>query len=153
MKHKNRFLYQRDLSAAAVLLLFYTINTTPAQTTLPAEDIAEKALAATVYLEMQDKNGKTLGIGSGFFVQPNLIVTNYHVIEGAAKGTAKLVGKYIIENILMFLDDRLENVNIEVLKPALEAIDDLQRLRSLLRKAAKTESLEAFIIHLANGSQ
>ena len=32
MKHKNRFLYQRALSAAAVLLLFYTINTTPAQT-------------------------------------------------------------------------------------------------------------------------
>ena len=99
MKHKNRFLYQRALSAAAVLLLFCTINTAPAQTTLPAEDIAEKALAATVYLEMQDKNGKTLGIGSGFFVKSNLIATNYHVIEGAAKGTAKLVGKYTTYNI------------------------------------------------------
>ena len=99
MKNKNRFLYQRDLSAAAVLLLFCTINTTPAQTTLPAEDIAEKALAATVYLEMKDKSGKTLGIGSGFFVKPNLIATNYHVIEGAAKGTAKLVGKYTRYNI------------------------------------------------------
>lgn len=53
----------------------------------------------------------------------------------------------------MFLDDRLENVNTEVLKPALEAIDDLQRLRDLLREAAKTESFEAFIIHLANGSK
>ena len=53
----------------------------------------------------------------------------------------------------MFLEDRLENVAIEVLKPALEAIDDLPRLRSLLREAAKTESLEAFIIHLANGGQ
>ena len=61
---------------------------------MPAEDIAEKALAATVYLEMKDTNGKTLGIGSGFFVKPNIIATNYHVIEGAAKGTAKLVGKF-----------------------------------------------------------
>lgn len=94
MKHKNRFLYQRALSAAAVLLLFCTINTTPAQAPLSAEDIAEKALAATVYLEMKDKNGKTLGIGSGFFVKSNIIATNYHVVEGAAKGTAKLVGKY-----------------------------------------------------------
>ena len=99
MQHKNRFLRERSLSAIVVLLLFCTISTAPAQTALPAEDIAEKALAATVYLEMMDKNGKTLGIGSGFFVKPNLIATNYHVIEGAAKGTAKLVGKYITYNI------------------------------------------------------
>ena len=82
-----------------VIQMFCTIKVAPAQTTLPAEDIAEKALAATVYLEMKDKNSKTLGIGSGFFVKPNLIATNYHVIEGAAKGTAKLVGKYTTYNI------------------------------------------------------
>ena len=99
MNYKNRFFYERSLSAVVVLLLFCTINTAPAQIILSAEDISEKALAATVYLEMQDKNGKTLGIGSGFFVKPNLIATNYHVIEGAAKGTAKLVGKYTTYNI------------------------------------------------------
>ena len=84
-----------------VLLLqtFMTIQVTSAQNVLPAEDIAEKSLAATVYLEMKDINGKTLGIGSGFFVKPNLIATNYHVIEGAANGTAKLVGKYTTYNI------------------------------------------------------
>ena len=86
--------YRHKLSTIVPLLLFFTISTAPTQTTLTAEDIAEKALAATVYLEMKDNNGKTLGIGSGFFVKPNLIATNYHVIEGAAKGTAKLVGKY-----------------------------------------------------------
>ena len=95
MKHKdNIFLHGSAFVLIAGCLLFSMINAAPAQTILPAEDIAEKALAATVYLEMQDKNGKTLGIGSGFFVKPNLIATNYHVIEGAAKGTAKLVGKY-----------------------------------------------------------
>ncbi len=93
MKHKAKLLWIFSQCAATFLLFCITI-TAPAQTTLPAEDIAEKALAATVYLEMQDKNGKTLGIGSGFFVKSNLIATNYHVIEGAAKGTAKLVGKY-----------------------------------------------------------
>ena len=99
MKHRDELLWTFPRVVIVVLLLFCTINTAPAQTTLPAEDIAEKALAATVYLEMKDKNGKTLGIGSGFFVKPNLIATNYHVIEGAAKGTAKLVGKYTTYNI------------------------------------------------------
>ena len=100
MKHRDNLLWTFPRAATVVLLLlFCTINTTPAQTTLSAEDIAEKALAATVYLEMQDKNGNKLGFGSGFFVQPNLIATNYHVIEGAAKGTAKLVGKYTTYNI------------------------------------------------------
>ena len=106
MQHKNNFLYERFLASIAVFLLFCTINAATAQTTqqtvLLAEDIAEKALAATVYLEMEDRNGKTLGFGSGFFIKPNLIATNYHVIEGAARGTAKLVGKsttYTIEGI------------------------------------------------------
>ena len=86
-------------NAIIALFLFCTIGAVSAQTDLPAEDIAEKALAATVYLEMKDANGKTLGIGSGFFVKPNIIATNYHVIEGAAKGTAKLVGKNTTYNI------------------------------------------------------
>ena len=72
-------------------LLFCSISSTPAQT---VPEIAEKALAATVYLEMKDSTGKTLGFGSGFFVKPNLIATNYHVIAGASSGTAKLVGKH-----------------------------------------------------------
>ena len=99
MKHKHKLLWKLPQITIIAFLLFGTINPAPAQTTLPAEDIAEKALAATVYLEMKDKNGKTLGIGSGFFVKPNLIATNYHVIEGAAKGTAKLVGKTTTYNI------------------------------------------------------
>ena len=82
-----------------IVLIFCTISTAPAQT---APQIAEKTLAATVYLEMQDSKGLLLGFGSGFFVRDNLIATNYHVIEGAARGTAKLVGKfttYTIEGV------------------------------------------------------
>ena len=69
---------------------------------LTTEQIAEKARAATVYLEMKDSTG-TLWSGSGFFVKPNQIATNSHVIEGAAQGTAKLVNKdtrYQIEGIV-----------------------------------------------------
>ena len=99
MKHQNKSLWQPLLIIPVIVLVFCTISTVPAQT---APQIAEKALAATVYLEMQDSNGLPLGFGSGFFVRDNLIATNYHVIEGAARGTAKLVGRfstYTIEGV------------------------------------------------------
>ena len=91
MKHQNKSLSQLLLIIPVIVLIFFTISTATAQT---VPEIAEKALAATVYLEMQDSNGLPLGFGSGFFVKPNLIATNYHVIAGAASGTAKLVGKH-----------------------------------------------------------
>ena len=99
MKHQNKSLWQQLLIIPVIVLIFCTISTAPAQT---APQIAEKTLAATVYLEMQDSKGLLLGFGSGFFVRDNLIATNYHVIEGAARGTAKLVGKfttYTIEGV------------------------------------------------------
>ena len=99
MKHQNKSLWQLLRIIPVIVLVFCTISRVPAQT---APQIAEKALAATVYLEMQDSNGVPLGFGSGFFVGDNLIATNYHVIEGAARGTAKLVGQfstYTIEGV------------------------------------------------------
>ena len=64
---------------------------------------AQKAVATFVSLEMQDENGDTLGRGSGFFVRPNLIATNFHVVDGAAKGYARLfdsVTTYPIERVM-----------------------------------------------------
>ena len=99
MKHQNKSLWQLLRIIPVMVLVFCTISRVPAQT---APQIAEKALAATVYLEMQDSKGVPLGFGSGFFVGDNLIATNYHVIEGAARGSAKLVGQfstYTIEGV------------------------------------------------------
>ena len=99
MKHQNKSLWQLLRIIPVIVLVFCTISRVSAQT---APQIAEKALAATVYLEMQNSNGLPLGFGSGFFVRDNLIATNYHVIEGAARGTAKLVGQfstYTIEGV------------------------------------------------------
>ena len=97
MKHQTKSLWRLSLFTLRVMLLFCTLSNASAQT---ASQIAEKALAATVSIEIQDRNGAKLGQGSGFFVRHNLIATNYHVIEGAARGTAKLVNRnrtYTIE--------------------------------------------------------
>ena len=83
------------LAPAAALLLFYGTPTVPAQT---AAQIA-KTKAATVSLEMKDNTGKIISIGSGFFVQSNLIATNYHIIVGTTSGTAKIDDKDKFYNI------------------------------------------------------
>ena len=89
MKQKKKLLWQLPLIILVTVLLCCT--TSNAQT---VPQIAERALASTVSLEMRDRNGAVLSRGSGFFVRSNLIATNYHVIEGAARGTAKLVNRY-----------------------------------------------------------
>lgn len=65
-----------------------------------AQQIAQTAFASTVLLVMEDDNGQPLSFGSGFFISDGLIASNYHVVEGASRGYAKLIGektKYDIE--------------------------------------------------------
>lgn len=82
-----------------VLLLCLGAIPTYAQT---AQEIARKAFTSTVLLVMEDANGQPLSLGSGFFVRDSEVSTNLHVVEGAARGYAKIVGqktKYDIEGI------------------------------------------------------
>jgi S1-C subfamily serine protease len=67
-----------------------------------AQEIAKRAFASTVLLVLEDANGQPVSLGSGFFVRDSEIASNLHVIAGAARGYAKLVGqkpKYDIEGI------------------------------------------------------
>lgn len=67
-----------------------------------AQGIAKKAFSSTVLLVMEDANGQPISLGSGFLVRAGEIATNLHVVQGAARGYAKLVGqqaKYNIEGI------------------------------------------------------
>ena len=63
------------------------------------QQIAKETLASTVVLEMKDTTDQLLGIGGGFFIQGNQIVTSFHVIEGAKRGAVKLLGKSTTYNI------------------------------------------------------
>jgi len=83
----------------STVFLFLLPFTVLAQT---AQEIASKAFGSTVLLVMEDANGQPLSLGSGFFVRDGEIASNLHVVEGAARGYAKLVGqktKYDIEGI------------------------------------------------------
>ena len=144
MKDQNKLLWHLFI-ATFIVLLFCLINNTPAQT---VPEIAEKALASTVYLEMKDSNGKTLGFGSGFFVKPNLIATNYHVIAGAASGTAKLVGKhttYKIEGWTATDEDNdlaLLKVSAYGIKPLMLGNSDAVKIGETVYVAGNPKGLE-----------
>ncbi len=85
------------LWVASLLLLGTTV--VQAQT---AQEIAKRAFGSTVLLVMEDTNGQPLSLGSGFFVRDGEVASNFHVVEGAARGYAKIIGqraKYDIDGI------------------------------------------------------
>jgi S1-C subfamily serine protease len=68
-------------------------------------EIARDAFASVLQLSLQDQTGRTICVGSGFFVGPGLVVTALHVLEGAVGGEAKRVGqdtRYPIAGVVAF---------------------------------------------------
>ena len=94
MEHKTRtLLLGHPLCLPIMALALFLRCGIPAVNAQTAQQIAQNAFGSTVLLVMEDANGQPIGLGSGFFVKPNQIATNLHVVEGAARGYAKLVGK------------------------------------------------------------
>lgn len=82
----------------------FTENQTDDHPLVPhqATPLAQRALNATVYLEIERQGGQGAQ-GSGFFVRPGYVATNYHVIERAETTIARLVGTqttYTVEKIV-----------------------------------------------------
>ncbi len=50
-------------------------------------------------LVMEDERSQPIALGSGFFVKTNVIASNFHVIENASRGYAKLIGQKSKYNI------------------------------------------------------
>ena len=92
---------KKSLLYFIVLTLFMFCATTAVNAQSP-QQIAKKALASTMLLVMEDVNGQPLSLGSGFFIRSGQVATNLHVVKGASRGYAKLIGqktKYNIEGI------------------------------------------------------
>jgi hypothetical protein len=58
-----------------------------------AKQVASKTFPSVVMLIMRDHNGQPLSLGSGFFIRDDVVATNFHVIEGASAGTARIVNQ------------------------------------------------------------
>jgi S1-C subfamily serine protease len=104
-----------------VLVLFFEASSALGQT---AQEIAKKAFSSTVLLVMEDKSGQPLSLGSGFFVREDIVATNLHVVEGAAGGYAKIVGKQQKYNITGYvaIDNKMDLVLLKIDKVKAPAI-------------------------------
>jgi S1-C subfamily serine protease len=105
-------MYPRNSYTKTFSLLFWAFFlvaqtcTADAQT---AQQIAKKAFESTVLLVMEEASGQPVSLGSGFFIAQGQIASNFHVVEGASRGYAKVVGqktRYNIEGIIGIDPDR-----------------------------------------------
>ena len=89
---KTRAIQSPNLTVILLLSLFLLIQGSVVLALTP-EEIAQTALASTVFISMTNSTGQSY-IGSGFVIgEGGQIATNYHVIEGIVTGTVKLVGE------------------------------------------------------------
>ena len=120
----NRLKQQPKKYLLTLLVLFFVCVYGQITHAQDVPKLAEKILAATVYLEMTDTNEKPISYGSGFFVSSTSIVTNLHVVVGTAKGTAKLVDKpktYRIQGIIA-TDTKNDLALLKVTVPGIKPI-------------------------------
>src|SRR5687767_6354882 len=76
--------YPRFFPFALVLLL---ASVARAEETLP--QLVKRVKPAVVAIATYDANGEALMTGSGFFLKPGQVVTNLHVVRGAARAEIK----------------------------------------------------------------
>jgi len=95
-------IFIRSLISIAILILYFeNICLVLAQESI--QTIIKKIQPSTVVILIYDNRGKSLGLGSGFFINSNgEIITNYHVISGASRVDIKTAdGKiYPIKQVL-----------------------------------------------------
>jgi S1-C subfamily serine protease len=105
----------KNLFFLFILFLFSTIVYSSQSGTLSVSQIAEKYGKAVVLIEVS-KGGAYIALGSGFIVNSSgIIITNYHVIEGAFPVIVKLTNGDIYEDIgVIDIDEKRDIAIIKI---------------------------------------
>ena len=72
------------------------------------------------------------------------------VKEALARGFEEGERNATIGTILSFLETRFQTTSVHSLRPLLETIDDMERLKQLVPAAASAENLETFLVALSH---
>lgn len=116
------FKFNRACTFLVVFLLFFIPKLLLSQTN---QEIARMGLQSTVSIVIMDSNENLTSRGSGFFIEADKVLTNYHVIEDASSGFIIITGQdssYAIVGVLGF--DK--NKDIALLKVEYESQSLLQ---------------------------
>ena len=102
------------------LVLFLLTALSPAlmaQESVP--DLVRRVKPAVVTIIVYDEKDKVAGSGSGFFVAPDRVVTNQHVVEGAYRAEVKMIsGNVYSVKGLLAADGEADIVLLQVDVPA-----------------------------------
>ncbi|MGY0374068.1 trypsin-like peptidase domain-containing protein [Clostridium sp. JNZ J1-5] len=104
LKIGNKMQSKDNKSLKEEIIFNYSIKE-DANKELTTKEIVSKYGKAVVYVEIEDKNHIPIGTGSGFIVNSNgTVVTNFHVIKGAAYGKVTMQDgtKYEMESVLNY---------------------------------------------------
>ncbi|HEY5909577.1 MAG TPA: S1C family serine protease [Verrucomicrobiae bacterium] len=74
-------------------VLFIALGLAASKADETARHVASATFPSVALLLMEDDRGQPIALGSGFFVRKKIIVSNFHVVEGAAGGYVKVVGQ------------------------------------------------------------
>lgn len=106
----------RNRLLLALLGISLSAAVVPAQS-LSVADIAQKSLPGIVTITSKDAAGKPFKLGTGFVVSDDgLIVTNRHVVEGAATLSVTVRMGDIYDNILIVDDDVRRDIALLAIK-------------------------------------
>jgi len=123
----------------------------PSSQQLSSEEIAAVVTASVVVLALEDDRGQPTAFGTGFNVGPGLVVTNYHVIRGAASGTARAIGASETHAIrgTRLLDPRrdLALLDVPLLLPAVVLQSTLPPLGQEVFAIGNPHGLEGTLSH------
>jgi len=105
-----------DFHLAFVLLMVLS-SSAVAQESLP--DLVRRIKPAVVTVIIYDDKGNVAGSGSGFFVGPDRVVTNQHVVQGAYRAEVKMITDraYPVKGLLA-VDGEADIVLLQVDVPA-----------------------------------
>lgn len=109
--------------------------------------IARQAFKSSVFIQINDKYGKPMALGSGFVIAPSVIATNLHVIQGGASARINLVGSKasFVSSTALALDTVNDLALIEVaglLAPSLELSDAIPEVGERVFAVGNPKGLE-----------
>ncbi|HNQ77300.1 MAG TPA: S1C family serine protease [Acidobacteriota bacterium] len=83
------------------LMVFFLFMTATSCGLIPLtpKQIAKKVMPSVVVISTKDCQGNDLALGSGFFIESDLIVTNVHVMKNAFSATAKSLDENVIYEV------------------------------------------------------
>jgi tetratricopeptide (TPR) repeat protein len=114
------------------VLLIATISPTFAQRDSALPQLIRHIKPAVVAVVTYDNKGKPLAQGSGFFIAPNRIITNRHVVEDASDAEVKTAnGKSYRVLGIMAVDVEGDLVMLLVNGPAVAQVNPLTVIRGL----------------------